>query len=100
MNHPLDLIGLKVALGVGLEVDHDLGAARNPRALGLGRRRDLETRAARRGPDPGLRGGGPAARHFDAVGHHEGRIEADPELADQPCAVVGLCETFDESAGA
>ena len=43
---------------------------------------------------------GPAARHLDPVGDHEGGIEADAELADQAGAVLGLGETAHEGARA
>ena len=39
---------------------------------------------------PGLVAAGAARDHVDPVGHHEGRIEADAELADQLRALAGL----------
>ena len=82
---------LEILLLVGLEVQHDLGAARHARRLLLARRRDLEAGAARRSARPRPRSL-PARRlvDLDAVRHHEGRIEADAELADQAAAVLGL----------
>ena len=45
-------------------------------------------------------GAGAAADHDDALGDHEGRIEADAELADQTDAVLGLRQTRHERFGA
>ena len=79
----LELERLEVALGVLLEMQHDLGAARHAPRLLVAGRRHLEAGAARRGPDPGFGRAGAAAGHLDAVGDHEGGVEADAELADQ-----------------
>ncbi len=97
-DHALDLGGLEVALGVLLQMQHDLGPARHPLALRVVRRRDLEALPARAAPDPSLGRTRAAARHLDAVGHHEGGVESDAEPADQPCPVLGLREPADEGA--
>ncbi len=100
MDHPLQLEGLKVARRVVLQMQDDLGAARHAARLLLGGPRHLEARAARRRPHPGLRRAGARAGHGDAVGHHEGRIEADAELTDQAEPVLGLLQALEEGLGA
>ena len=86
----LELERLEIALGVFLEMQPDLGAARHALVLLLACRRDLEPGAAGRSPHPGFGRPGAAAGHFDAVGDHEGGIEADTELADQAGPFLGL----------
>ena len=58
--------------------------------------------AAVRGPEPGLVGAGPAGGDLHPVGHHEGGVEADAELADQGGAFLGAgaLEIGGEGAGA
>ena len=73
---------------------------RGMRRIVLAGRRDLESGAARGRPGPDLVGAGTAAGHDDALGHHEGGIEADAELADQAGAVLGLGQTRQEGLGA
>jgi hypothetical protein len=80
----------------GLEVQHDLRAAR-----GLRRRLQREAAVARRRPGPGFVAAGAAAGDAHLVGHHEGRIEADAELADQVgIGFLALFECFEELARA
>ena len=69
---------------------------RATRLAALRGRRHLEALAARErhahvSPVPGT-----PARHLDVVGHHERRVEADAELADQARAVLGLGELWRE----
>ncbi len=99
-DHALQLERLQIARRIVLQVQDDLGAARHAaRLLGAGRRH-LEARAARRRPHPALRRPGARAGHGDAVGHHEGRVEADAELADQAEPVLGLLQALEEGLGA
>ena len=81
-------------------MQHDLGAARDARGVFLARRRDLKSAAARGRPGPDLIRTGAAAGDDDALGDHEGRIEADAELADQIGAVLGLGEARQKRFGA
>ena len=81
-------------------MQHDLGAARDPRRLLVGGGRHLEARAAGGGPGPGLGRAGAAARHLDAVGHHEGGVEPDAELADEALPVLGVLQPLQEGLGA
>ncbi len=75
--------------------------ARHPGSLHLVGGRELEAAGATgRTPHPGLRRSGAAAGHLDPVRHHEGRIEADPELADEAGAVLGLGQPLDEGTRA
>ena len=78
----------------------DLGAARDALGVVLACRRDLKTAAARGRPDEHLIRTGAAAGDDDAVGDHEGGIEADAELADQPGAVLGLGQPRQKRLGA
>ena len=96
----LDRVRLEVLLLVGLQVEHDLGAAAHAVGLLLGGGDHLEAGAARRAPHPRLARPRPAARHLDPVRDHEGGIEADAELADEPGAVLGLGEAAHEGARA
>ena len=92
-----DLPRVQELLGVGLHVQRDRGAARQ------GPRRLLHrvAAAAVRGPQPALLLAGLAGLHHDPVGHHEHRIEADAELADQLEVVVPLArELLEEPPGA
>ena len=103
-NDAFDLVGFKILLCVLLQMQHDLGAARHAfRRLRI-RRRDLEAGAAFRCPDPRLGLAGAAAGDHDAIRHHEGRVEADAELADQagafPGFVLAFVETGQEGLGA
>ena len=96
----LDLVGLEIFLRVGFQVQHDLGAARHAPGVFLAGRGDFKSGAAGRRPAPDLVGAGAAAEHLDALGHHEGGIEADAELADQAGAVLGLGQPRQEGFGA
>ena len=96
----LQLVGLEVARRVFLEVQHDLRAARHARRLFRRGGRHLEAGAAGGGPGPGLGRAGAAAGHLDAVGHHEGGVEADAELADQAQPVLGVLQPLQEGLGA
>ena len=66
-----------------------------------GRRQGKRAGAVRR-PGEGFLGTGLAGGDLDAVGHHEGGIEADTELTDQAGSVLGLGggEGVTEGAGA
>ena len=66
----------------------------------LAGRRDFEPAAARRRPGPDLVRPGAAAGDDDAIGDHEGRVEADAELADQAGAVLGLGQAGQKGFGA
>ncbi len=99
-DHAADLVAFEIFLRVVLQVQHDLGAARHTLRLALVRRRDVEAGAAGRGPHPRLGRSRTAARHRDPVGHHEGRVEPDTELADQAGAVLRLGELIHEGARA
>ena len=70
--------GLEELLGVGLEVQHDVGAR-----LGAAGGDQRVLALALGGPGPGLVGAGPARGDLHPVGDHEGGVEADPELADE-----------------
>ena len=67
-----------VLLAFFVEVQQDGGAGDG--ALG---RLDVEAGLAVAGPAPGLLFAGLAGDDFDAVGHHEGAVEAHAELADE-----------------
>ena len=41
-------------------------------------------------PSPGMFFGGATRDHVNAVGHHEGAVEADAELADQVRIALGI----------
>src|SRR5262249_50596190 len=82
-----DLVRLEKTLGVVLEVQRDLGAARGAGSLLIAGRRNSDPGAALRAPAPGLARAGAAARPLEAVRDHEGGVEADAELADQRAAV-------------
>ena len=62
-DHVPDFMGLEIFLRVVLQMQHDLGAARDARRLRLVGGRDVEARAAGRGPHEGFRRPGAAARH-------------------------------------
>ncbi len=96
----LDLVRLEIFFRIILQMQNDLGAARNPPGVRLGSRRDLEAGAPRRRPGPDLARAGVAAGDGDAVRHHEGRIEPDAELADQAGAVLGFRKLRNEGPGA
>ena len=51
-------------------------------------------------PLPDLRFAGTPADHLHSVGHHEGGVEADAELADLRDVAAGLVELFDEGGSA
>jgi hypothetical protein len=92
----LDLIGFEIFCRVLLQMQHDLGTADDTfRRLFIGGR-DLKAAAAGGGPDPDLVRSGPPAGDNDALGHHESRIEADAELADQIGAILGFGEARDK----
>jgi hypothetical protein len=69
-------------------MQHDAGAAR--RRVGELRGRNGKRALAVRRPQPGHIRPGAARHHLDPLGHHEGRIKADAEPADQRGLVVGL----------
>ena len=96
----LQIIGLEISCRVFLEVQHDLRAARHTRRVLRRGGRDLEAGAAGGGPGPRLVGPGAAARHLDAVGHHEGGVEADAELADQAEPFLCILQSLQECLGA
>ncbi len=96
-DNALDLVGLDILFRVLLQMQHDLGATRHALRRGRIRRRDLETGAAGRRPHPGLALAGAAAGDHDAIRHHEGRVEADAELADQAGAFFGFVLAFVET---
>ena len=96
----LDRVRLEILFLVGLQVQHDLGAAAHAGRLLLGGRDHLEAGAARRAPQPRFARPRPAARDLDPVRDHEGGIEADAELADEPRSVLGLGEPAHEGARA
>src|SRR3546814_9804513 len=76
-------------------VEDDTGAAQFGVALG-----DREAAFSVRAPRPGLRLSGLAARDLDRVGDHEGRIEADAELADERHVLARVAtELFQERPG-
>ena len=95
-----DLVGLEIFLCLLLEMQHDFGAARDTAGRLLVRRRNLEPAAARGRPHPNLVRSGATAGDDDALGHHEGGIEADAELADQIGAVLGFGEFCEKGFGA
>ena len=82
------------------QMQDDLGAARDALGVLLAGRRDFKPAAARGRPDEDLIRTGAAAGDDDALGHHERRIEADAELADQIGAVLGLGEAGQKGFGA
>ncbi len=100
LHHALELERLEIALGVILQVQDDLGAARHPHRLVRARGLDLEAVAAGRAPDPDLVRSGAAADDRDPVGDDERRVEADAELSDQTGAVLGLRQPAEEGARA
>ena len=91
---------LEIFRRVLFQVQDDLGAARDTGGVLLAGRRDFKPAAARGRPDKDLIGTGAAAGDDDAIGHHERRIEADAELADQIGAVLGLGEAGEKGFGA
>ena len=88
LDDPLQGVALGVGLGVFHQVQDDAGAAR--RRVGERRRRHREGALAVRRPEPGLVGAGAAGDDIDAVGDHEGGVEADAELADERRAFAAL----------
>ncbi len=81
---------------VGLQVQHDAGAARN-----VGGFADGEVAPAVRFPAPAMAFAGLAGQHHDLVRHHEGGIEADAELADQADILLGVAgQLVHEGGGA
>ena len=93
------------ALGVGLGVLHAdaarrgcRGAARRPARPPPRRTSPCRPRTRHR---PAV-GSGAARKHLDAFGHHEGRIEADAEAADQRRLFLafGRLQPVDERLGA
>ena len=91
---------LEIFRRILFQVQDDLGAARDAGGVLLAGRRDFKPAAARGRPDKDLIGTGAAAGDDDAIGHHERRIEADAELADQIGAVLGLGEAGEKGFGA
>ena len=96
----LDLVGLQVLPGVVLQVQNDLGTARDARRFLLAGAGDLESGAAGGRPGPDVALAGAAADHDDLLGDHEGGIEADAELANQAEPVLGLLQLRHERLGA
>ncbi len=78
-------------------MQHDVGAGLLAR-----RRRQGELAGAFRCPGEGLLGAGLAGGDLHPVGHHEGGVEADAELADQagPVLRLGACQVLGKGAGA
>ena len=70
-------------------MQHDARAALR-RIVERSRARSRRTPLPSRRPAPGLFAAGEAADHVDPVGHHEGRVEADAELADELGVVARL----------
>ena len=70
----------KAGLGV---VERDALDRARQRLSGRGHGRDGVGALAIRRPQRGLLRAGAARDHVDPVRHHEGRVEADPELADE-----------------
>ncbi len=95
-----DLVSFQIFFGIRLQMQHDLGAPRDTLGILFARLRDLESAAAGRRPHPDLVGSGTAAGDDDALGDHEGGIEADPELADQIGAFLGLGQAGQKGLGA
>ena len=87
-DQPLDGRALGIGLGVVHEVQHDARAAL--RRIVRRRRRDRESALAVRRPQPRRIGSGAAGENLDTLRHHEGRIEADAEAADQRAVVAAL----------
>ena len=85
-----------VLLAFFVEVEEDGGAGDG--ALGG---LDVEAGLAVAGPAPGLLFAGFAGDDFDAVGDHEGAVEADAELADEVGVLLGVAgELGEEVLGA
>ena len=78
---PLDLPGFGVVVRLRVEMEDDPGAARRRGVEGEGG--DAEGALAVGRPAPGLTCPGGTRFDHDLVGDHEGRIEADAELADE-----------------
>gem|GEM_PF-3447075 len=96
LDDALDLRRLQVLPGVLVEVQPHARAAR--RVVGAGG--DLIPALAVARPRPGGGLAGPARRHFDPVGDHEGGVEADAELADQAHVRLVALHLVDERRGA
>ena len=88
----LDLVSLEIFCRILFQMQHDLGAARHAISIFLAGRSDFKPIAAGRRPDPGRIGSGAAAGDDDAIGHHEGGVKTDAELADQAGAVFGFLQ--------
>ena len=100
LDEPLDGEALGIGFGVIHQMQHDAGAAR--RRVGKSRGRNGKRALAVRRPQPGRLRAGAARQHLDPLRHHEGRIEADAEPADQRGLVVGLfgLDAVEERLGA
>ena len=105
VHKPLD----RCALGIGLlgirlgvlhQMQHDAGAA--ARRVGRLGHRDGKRALAVRGPNMRRVAAGAARKDLDALRHHECRIEADAEAADQRSVLVvfGRFKPIDERLGA
>ncbi len=81
-------------------MQNDFGAARDALGILVAGAGDIEAVAARRGPGPDFVRAGAAAGDGDAIGDHEGGVKADPELADQAGAVLGLGQAGQKGFGA
>ena len=99
-DNPLDLESFQIFCRVRLQVQNDFRAARDALGVVFTRRSDIEPVAAGRCPGPDLFGSSAATGDNDAIGDHEGRVEADPELADQPGAVLGFGQAGEKGFGA
>src|SRR5690606_2927060 len=88
LDQALELVWLRIVRRVLHQMQHDARTAL--RRLVGSRRRDLVGTLAVGGPAPGLFASRLAGDDVDLVGDHEGRIEADTELADQLGALAGF----------
>lgn len=95
-DNALEFEGLKVLGRLFLEMQNDLGAPRYAPRLLVAGRRHLEAGAPCRGPNPGVRRACPPARDLDAIGHHEGGIEADAELPDETETFLRVLDPLQE----
>jgi len=96
MDDLADALGVEILLLALAQVQHDAGAARR-RARILG---DGEGAAAVGGPQPALVLAGAPGRDLDLLGHHEGGVEADAELADEVGALGLVLQLLHEGGGA
>ena len=83
----LQAVGLEELVGVFFQVQDDGGADGGFGAVDIG---DGEAAVARTLPAEGVLGASLAGVDRDAIGDHEGAVEADPELTDQGARVLAL----------